>query len=309
MKIAVVGAGGVGGYFGGLLAQAGHEVCFVARGEHLAAIQSRGLQVKSVHGDFSIQLAEATDDPADVGEVDYVIVAVKHYSLAAAAPGVAALVGPLTTVVPLLNGIDAHEILGEHIPRAALVGGLCSIVSMMEAPGVIRQESQFRRVVVGEFDRTRSERVDRLVNAWKECGAEAIHAEDILVAMWSKLIFIAAFGGVGSLARANAGEIQASPETRQLIVEAAKEVEAVARAEAVNLPADALDQAIGFFDKLGPSATSSMQRDVAAELMFELEAFSGTVVRRGRAAGVPTPVHRMIYALLLPALKKAMTAR
>jgi len=309
MKIAVVGAGGVGGYFGGLLAQAGHEVCFVARGGHLAAIQSRGLQVKSVHGDFTVQPAVATDDPGSVGAVDYVIIGVKHYALIAAAPGVAKIFGPETTVVPLLNGVDAHETLGKHVPQQALVGGLCNIVSMIESPGVIRQESPFRQVVLGELDHQHSDRVERLIQAWRDCGVEATHADDIHVAMWNKLIFIGSFGGVGSLSRANAGEIQASPESRQLIVEAAMEVEAVARAEGVRLPANATDQAISFFDNLGSTATSSMQRDVAAGSMFELEAFSGTIVRRGQKRGVATPVHRMIYALLRPALNRAMAAR
>lgn len=306
LKIAVVGSGGVGGYFGGLLAHAGHDVCFVARGDHLAALQSRGLTVKSVHGDFSVQPAQATDDPASIGAVDYVIVGVKHYSLASAGRDVAKLVGPETTVVPLLNGIDAHEVLESHVPQRALIGGLCSVVSMIESPGVIRQESQFRSVVVGELDHHRSDRVERLVQAWQEAGASTTQADDIHVAMWNKFIFIASYGGVGALARANAGEIQASPETRQLIVEAAHEVEAVARAEGVNLAPDASDRAIGFFDNLGPKSTSSMQRDVVAGLKFELEAFSGTIVRRGQTNGVPTPVHRMINALLLPALKRAM---
>jgi 2-dehydropantoate 2-reductase len=307
MKIAVFGTGGVGGYFGGLLAHAGHDVVFIARGDHLAAMQSDGLRVKSIHGDFTVQPATATDDPGGVGPVDYVIVAVKHYSLAAAAPGVARLVGPETTVVPLLNGVNAHEILESQVPQRALVGGLCSVVSMIESPGVIRQESQFRSVVVGELDHQQSDRVGGLVQAWKEGGADATQADDIHVAMWNKFIFIASFGGVGALARANAGEIRANPETRQLVVDAAREVEAVARAEGVKLAGDAAERAIDFFDSMGPSSTSSMSRDVAAGLMFELEAFSGTIVRRGRANGVPTPVHQTIYALLLPAMKRAMT--
>jgi 2-dehydropantoate 2-reductase len=309
MKIAVFGAGGVGGYFGGLLAYAGHEVTFIARGDHLAAIRADGLRVKSIHGDFAVQPAAATDDPGSVGPVDYVIVAVKHYSLAAAAPALARLVGPKTAIVPLLNGVDAHEILQSHVPGRALVGGLCSVVSMIESPGVIRQESQFRSVVVGELDHRRSDRVERLVQAWQDRGVQASQSEDIHVAMWNKFIFIASFGGVGALARANAGEIRASPRTRQLIVEAAREVEAVGCAEGVALAQDAAARAVSFFDTIGPTSTSSMQRDVAAGLMFELEAFSGTVVRLGERNGVSTPVHRMIYALLLPALKRAMNGQ
>src|SRR3990172_5059511 len=306
MRIAVFGTGGVGGYFGGLLAHAGHDVVFIARGDHLDALQAEGLRVKSIHGDFTVRPARATLDPASVGAVDYVIVAVKHYSLAAAAPAVAELVGPETTVVPLLNGVDAHEILESQVPRAALVGGLCSVVSMIESPGVLRQESQFRSLVVGELSHQHSDRVERLVRAWQACGADASQADDIHVAMWNKFIFIASFAGVGALARANAGEIRASPETRQLIIEAAREIETVGRAEGVELGPDAADRAISFFDNMGPTSTSSMQRDVAAGMMFELEAFSGTIVRLGQKRGVATPVHRVIYGLLLPGLNKAM---
>lgn len=307
MRIAIFGTGGVGGYFGGLLAHAGHEVTFIARGDHLRAIQSKGLQVKSVNGDFHAHPAQATDDPATVGPVEYVVVAVKHYHLDQAAPAMRPLVGDGTTVVPLLNGVDAHEHLIPVLGADAVVGGLCSLVSLVEAPGVIRQETKLRRVVVGELDRTRSERVERLVQAWAETGAEAIHAEDIHVAMWTKFLFITSFGGVGSLARCNMGRLLGTPETRALFLESMREVEAVARARGVALPPDVVDKMLAMAEGFEPTATTSMQRDVADGKPFELEAFSGTVVRMGAAAGVPTPVHTHFYALLKPALLRAMT--
>lgn len=306
MRIAIFGTGGVGGYFGGLLAHAGHEVTFIARGENLRAIQSNGLQVKSVNGDFRVSPAQATDDPATVRPVDYVVVAVKHYHLDQAAPAMRPLVGPDTTVVPLLNGVDAHEHLIPALGAEAVVGGLCSLVSLVEAPGVIRQETKLRRVVVGELDRSRSERVERLVQAWAETGAEAIHAQDIHVAMWTKLVFIASFGGVGSLARCNMGAMLASPETRTLFIEAMREVEAVARGRGVALPPDVVAKSLAMAEGFEPIATTSMQRDVADGKPFELEAFSGTVASMGEAVGVPTPVHRQFYALLRPALLRAM---
>ena len=306
MRTAIFGAGGVGGYFGGLLAQAGHEVSFIARGEHLRALQEAGLRVNSVNGDFTIRPARATDTPAEIGPVDYVVVAVKQYSLREAAPQIRPLVGPETTVVPLLNGVDAHRPLIEAVGAGPVVGGLCSLVSLVEAPGVIRQESKLRRVVVGELDRRKSDRVERLVRAWAAAGAEAIHAEDILVALWIKFVFIASFGGVTSLARCNAGELLASRETRELFVEAMREVEAVARARHIELAPDAVEQGLSIADAFEPTATSSMQRDVAAGKPFELEAFSGTVVRLGEQAGVATPMHQMLYGLLKPALLKAM---
>jgi 2-dehydropantoate 2-reductase len=289
-----------------LLAQTGHEVNFIARGENLQALRAKGLHVKSVHGDFTIQPVQATDDPGEVGPVDYVVVAVKHYQLKQTAPAIAPLVGDGTTVVPLLNGVEAPEILAGTLSPESVVGGLCSLVSLLESPGVIRQESGMRRVVVGELDRSRSDRVERLVQAWAASGAEAIHAEDISAAMWSKLVFIASFGGVGSLARCNMGQMLSTPETRTLFIEAMREIDAVARARGIQLAPNEVDKRLAMAEGFEPTATSSMSRDVAAGNPFELDASSGTVVRMGESAGVPTPIHRTIYALLKPALVAAM---
>jgi len=160
-------------------------------------------------------------------------------------------------------------------------------------------------VVLGELDRNHSERVERLVQAWAQTGAEAIHAEDILAALWTKFLFIVSFGGVGSLARCNMGQMLGSAETRGLFIESMREVEAVARGRGVSLAVDVVDKALAMAERFEPTATTSMQRDVAEGKPFELEAFSGTVIRMGEAAGVPTPVHRHFYALLRPALARA----
>ncbi|MBM3145347.1 MAG: 2-dehydropantoate 2-reductase [Chloroflexi bacterium] len=305
MKIAIFGSGGVGGYFGGLLAHAGHDVTFIARGDHLKAIQENGLQVFSINGDFRIHPAQATDDPHQIGGVDYVIVAVKHYHLAEIAPQIRPLLGMNTTVVPLLNGVDAHEILIQALGREPVVGGLCSLMAMIESPGVIRQPSKLQRVVVGELDRRKSERVEKIVQAWNEAGVEAIHADDILVALWAKLLFIASFGGVASLARANIGEIMTCQPARELYIEAMREIQALAHAQAIELDADIIEKTIAFSENFEPTTTSSMQRDVAAGNQFELEAFSGKIVRLGKELGVHTPTHQAIYALLLPAMNRA----
>jgi 2-dehydropantoate 2-reductase len=306
MKIAIFGAGGVGGYFGGLLAHAGHDVTFIARGKHLKAIQENGLQVFSINGDFIVHPAQATGDTFEVGQVDYVVVAVKHYHLAEAAPLIKPLLGPDTTVVPLLNGVDAHEILIEALGVEPVVGGLCSLVAMVEAPGVIRQPTKLQRVVVGELNCTPSVRVERIVQAWKESGAQAIHAEDIHVAIWTKFIFIASFGGVSALARADIGEIRTCPPTRELYIEAIREVETLARVQEIDLGVDIIEKTIALTESFEPTATSSMQRDVAAGNLFELEAFNGKIVRLGCELGIPTPVHQAIYALLKPALLKVL---
>ncbi len=306
MKIAIFGSGGVGGYFGGLLARAGRDVTFIARGAHLRAIRERGLQVRSVHGDFTVAPAQATDDPASLGPVDYVVVGLKHYHLAGAASQLKPLVGAETTVVPLLNGVDAHEILGNDLGEAHLVGGLCSIISMVESPGVIRQVSQLRRVVVGELDGSKSARVERLIQAWVECGAQAEHSDDILADIWTKFLFIASLSGVNALARATIGEMRSCPPTRELYVAAMREVEAIARSRSVNLPDDIVEHTLALTDRFESEATASMQRDVEAGKPFELEAFSGKIVRLGEELGVETPVHRALYALLRPALVKAI---
>ena len=307
MKIAVVGAGGVGGYFGGLLAHGGQEVHFLARGEHLQAIRSRGLRVvSSTHGEFAISPARAESDPARVGPVDYVLVAVKTFQLEAAAPTLSPLIGEGTTVIPLLNGVEAHDLLRHHLPAEAIVGGLCAVFSQMESPGVIRMEGQMRRVVVGELDRPPSERLDRIVAVWKGQGADAVQSDDIRAALWTKFLFIASMGGITSLARATAGEVRSAGETRALLVEAFREVETVARAQGIHLAADVVPKTLSMVDGLEPEVTTSMQRDVAAGRPFELQAFSGAIVRLGQHLGVPTPVHAALYALLLPKLKSSV---
>jgi 2-dehydropantoate 2-reductase len=306
MKIVIFGSGGVGGYFGGLLAHAGHDVSFIARGEHLEAMRQSGLQVKSVNGDFHLKHVQATDDPAEIGPADYVVLAVKHYHLRVAIPLRKPLIGSKTTIVPLLNGVDAHEQLIEVYGSGPVVGGLCSLVSMVESPGVINQPSKLRRVVVGELDHTRSERVGRIVQAWADCGAEAIQPENIHAAIWTKFVFIASFGGVSSLARANAGEFLGCPQTRELFINAMQEVDALARAQGIPLAPDTVEKALAMADAFEPTATSSMQRDVESGNLFELEAFNGTIVRLGKKFGVSTPVNSTLYALLMPALVKAM---
>jgi 2-dehydropantoate 2-reductase len=306
LRIAVFGTGGVGGYLGGLLADSGQDVTFIARGEHLQAMQAHGLQILSVNGDFTLDPVQASGDTSSVGPVDYVIVAVKHYQLQDSLTAIQDLVGADTTIVPLLNGIDAHEILTATFGPGCVVGGFCSLVSMIEAPGVIRQKTTLRRVVIGELDGTRSERLEALTQAWSASGAEAIHTDDIHAAIWTKFLFIAPFGAVSSLSRVPIGDILGCPETRDLLTKAMQEVEAVARAREIALAPDVVESTLEFMQQLEPGATSSMQRDVADGKRFELEAFSGAILRAGREHGIATPAHEVFYALLRPALDRAM---
>jgi len=306
MRVVIFGTGGVGGYFGGLLANAGHDLTFVARGKHLEAIKSHGLQIKSVNGDFTVYPAQAIDIPRAISPPDYMVVAVKDYQLDEVLPDLEALAGPQTTVVPLLNGVDAHERLIEALGPDGVVGGLCSLVTMIEAPGIIRQESALRRVVVGELNREKSDRVERILQAWRECGVEAIHADDIHVAIWTKFMFIASFGGISALSQSAAGELIGCRETRTLLIKAMEEIDSLARVQGIALAPGAVDAAVSLLENFEPTATSSFQRDVADGKPFELEAFSGKIMRLGRELGVETPVHNSMYALLRPALDRAI---
>ncbi len=308
MRILVVGAGGVGGYFGGLLAQAGHSVAFLARGAHRQAIERQGLIVHSLHGDFTLHPARVAESPDELGPQDAVVVAVKHYDLAHAARRLAAAVDDETRVVPLLNGVDAHRLLAEGLDGGQVVGGTCSIASRIEAPGVIRQESRLRRIALGRLDGRFDPLLDELVSTWRGAGVQAEQSDSIVDELWSKLVFIDPFGSVTALARATAGEVRTLPATRALLRQAMHEVAAVGRAAGAQLPADCVERAMATVDSLEPGVTSSLQRDVAAGRRFELEAFSGTVVRLAHELAIDAPVHTGIDALLRPMLLRAEAA-
>ena len=231
--------------------------------------------------------------------------AVKTYQLESAAPALKPLIGPDTVVVPLLNGVTAHEVLRRHLPMGSVVGGLCAVFSQIESPGVIRMGGNTKTVVVGELDGPPSDRLDRLVDIWKGQGIEASQSGDILAALWTKFVFIASTGGVTSVARVPVAGVRSLPPTRELLTEGFREVETVARSLGVDLAPDVVEKTLTMVDGLDPQVTTSMQRDVAAGRLFELEAFSGTVVRLGRDRNVSTPIHEAIYALLLPMLTAA----
>jgi 2-dehydropantoate 2-reductase len=306
MRVAIFGAGGVGGYFGGLLARAGHEVIFIARGAHQQAMKEHGLTVKSPYGDFKLDVIDTTDSIAEVCAVDYLILTVKHYHLMDILPDLKKAALAETTVVPLLNGIDAHEHLIEALGPKNVVGGFCSLVSMIQSPGVILHQSKLRKVVVGELDGRKSARVEALIKAWADIGVDAMQSENILADMWTKFIFIASLGGVSSLARATVGEIRSIPETWQLLIHSMQEIHALAVKQKISVAPDAVQAAMSLIQSLEPSLTSSMQRDVQAGKPFELEAFSGTIVRLGHQLDVPTPANAAIYALLRPALDRSL---
>ena len=308
MKIAMMGTGGVGGYYGGLLAHTGQDVTFIARGAHLAAIRDKGLQVKSVHGDFAVAPAKATDNPAEVGPVDLVIVATKTYHTEKAAQAIQPMVGPATAVVSLQNGVDAAERIGAVVGMEHLIGGATWLSAAIEAPGVIAQFSQFRRIALGEFNGQTTPRLRSVVDALNATGATVEVSDNILKVLWTKFVFIASVSALGSLTRVPYGGYVHVPESRAALVEALREVEGVARARGIALDADVADKTLAFIDSSAPNIKPSMQRDVEAGRVSELESMLGVVVRLGAELGVPTPVMRLAYAVLKPGQLEAMQA-
>ncbi len=300
MKIAIMGTGGVGGYYGGLLAQGGHDVTFIARGAHLKAIQENGLRVKSIHGDFHVKPAQATDDPAQIGPVDLVVFCTKTYTTDEAAEQIKPMVASETTVLPLQNGIDAADRIGAVLGMEHMIGGATWISSAVEAPGIIKQVSQFRRVVVGELDGQVTSRVKSIHKAFEETGTTAELSENILKILWTKFVFISTASSLGSLTRLPIGEYRSVPETRVMMTSLMREVEAVARAQGVELDEDVVQKSLDFIDNAAPQIKSSMQLDVEAGRRSELEAMIGVIGRKGSELGVPTPVADMVYASLLP---------
>jgi 2-dehydropantoate 2-reductase len=301
MNVAIVGAGGVGGYFGGRLAQAGEDVVFIARGEHLRAMQRNGLRVDSINGDFRVDPVMATDAPSTVGEVDYILVAVKSWQLPDAIETMRPMVGEKTSIVPLLNGVEAPDRLSGVFGDERVLGGFCSMISMVAAPGHISHVGAHPVIAFGERNRRRSERAERLRNAFSRTeGVQAEIPEDIHVAMWNKFLLIAPWSGVGAVTRAPIGVIRRLPETRTLLERAMEEIFGLAHARNVAVEREAIRRAMAFLDALPDEATASMQRDILAGRRSELDAQNGAVVRLGEEAAVATPVNGMIYSSLLP---------
>lgn len=305
MKILIMGTGGVGGYYGGLLAQQGNYVTFIARGAHLYAIRHEGLKVKSVHGDFIVSPASATEDPEKAGPVDLILFCVKTYNTDEAAEAIRPVVGPHTVVMSLQNGIDAAERIGEVVGMEHVIGGATWLSSAVEAPGIIKQISQFRRIVLGELDGDRSARIQSIYEVLKNTGITVEISENIQKVLWTKFVFIAAASGLGSLTRLPMGDFRSVPETRSLLSSIMQEVQAVANAQGVVLDPDVVQKSLEFTDNAAPHIKPSMQLDVETGHRTELESMIGVIGRKGRKLGVPTPVADFVYASLLPVELKA----
>ncbi len=305
MKFAFVGIGALGGYFGGRLAQAGNEVEFLARGATLEALRRNGLRVESVLGDFSLAQVNATDRAEEAGQPDAIFVTTKAWQVPETAHQILPMLGPQTVVVPLQNGVDAYDQLAEVVGAERVLGGLCHIIAFATAPAVIRHIGLNPVITLGEWDNSRSSRLERLVESLAAAGIATRVPSDFPAALWEKFMYIAPFGGVGAVTRAPVGVVRSLPETRALLQRAMEEIHCLARAHGIAVAEHVIADLMRLVDSLPPDATASMQRDVVAGRPSELSALSGAVVRLGRARQVATPVHQFIYAALLPSERRA----
>jgi 2-dehydropantoate 2-reductase len=298
MRIVIMGAGGLGGYFGARLAAAGNDVAFVARGAHLAAIRAQGLRVTSALGDLHLRDVMATDDPASLGPADVVMIAVKLWDTEAAAQAVKPLLKPGTAVVSWQNGVNKDEVLTRVLGREAVIGGVGQIGVVIAEPGVIAHTGTMAKLVFGEFDNRRSERVEALLAACTAAQVDAEIADDINLAIWQKFVFLVGMSGCTASMRSPIGPIRSNPHARGFLLDVVREAVAVGRAIGVNLPEDYADHRMAFIDRLPPQMTASMQGDLARGNRLELPWLSGALVELGATCGVPTPLNRAIRDVL-----------
>lgn len=299
MRIAVMGTGGVGGYFGAQLAAGGLDVYFIARGAHLAAIRKDGLKVVSAGGDKLIRPAQASDDPAEIGQVDVVLFATKLWDVESAGALCRPLLGPETAVLSLLNGIDSEERLIPILGPEHVVGGVAYISAGIAEPGVVQHFALSPAIAFGELDGRRSARLDAFDESARAAGIDARYSDDIQRLIWDKFIFLAAMAGVTALSRQPIGPIREDPDLRRLLGDAIDEVLAVARATGVACGVER-DGLISMVDGMAPGAKSSLLMDLEKGNRLEVAWLSGAVARLGDELGVATPAHRAIWAALKP---------
>ena len=300
MRIAIMGSGGIGGYYGGRLAQAGHDVTFVARGEHLKAIQSRGLSLVGPGGDSVVSNAHATDDPSSVAPVDVVLFCVKLFDTDEAARAIQPLLSKGGVCVTLQNGVDGHERITAIVGRGRVMPGIAYASALIEGPGVIRYNSKTPSIKFGELDGRGSERAQQLRNACVAAGFTAEVVPDIEAALWHKFVGLTVNSSLTSLVRKPAGVCYHDPDLLEQARSGFEEAAAVAKALGVKLPDDIVDWQVRNQRGFPPDMYASMYHDLARGRRLELEHLSGLIVRKGRELGVPTPFHEMAYACLKP---------
>jgi 2-dehydropantoate 2-reductase len=298
MRIAIFGTGGVGGYFGARLAAAGSDVGFIARGAHLAAMREHGLQIKSPLGDLIVPTPKASDDPAAIGPVDVVLFCVKLYDTEAAAARLQPLLGPDTAVISLQNGVDSEARIEAIIGKGHVVGGVAYISAVLDRPGVMHHLNTQAKLAYGELDGRKTPRLERFHAACQAAGFTCEWSDDINVVIWEKFVMLAAMAAATGVTRSAIGPILADIDTRALFTDAMREVAAVAKAKGVILAPDVVERTLKFAGQLPAAMKASLAHDLDRGNRIEIEGLSGAVMRLGKEAGVPTPVHRAVYAAL-----------
>ena len=299
MRIAILGSGGVGGYFGGRLAAADADVSFIARGAHLDALRTQGLRLESPKGDLHLPHVTATDDPAPIGQVDVVFFAVKLYDTDAAARLLPPLLGADTVVIPFQNGVDSVEVLTRAVGRPHVAGGTAYIAAVIAEPGLIRHTAM-DQLIFGELDGARSPRLEQLLTACRRAGFQATLSDHILIDIWSKFVRLSVFSGMTAVTRCPLGPLRDDVDLVAMMQAAGMETMAVARASGVAVPTFVLGEMMKMARELPANAKSSMLEDLERGKPLELPWLSGAVVRIGREHDVETPIHRFITAVLQP---------
>jgi 2-dehydropantoate 2-reductase len=300
MKIAIMAAGAVGGYFGARLADAGHDVHFLARGRHLEAMRDNGLRIESDFGDLHLKSLEASDDPANVGLADVILFAVKLWDTAAAAQACKPMLGNETAVISLQNGVESTAIISRELGPGHGLGGSAYISAAISEPGVIAHYGSFAKLVFGESDNRKSERALAFAAACQASGIEAEIPDDFESAIWEKFITLVTLSGVTATTRRPIGEILADPDMAKIYRDTMMEIWRVGRAQGVNLPPDAVEKRMAHAAALPAAMTASTLKDLEAGGRLETPWLTGAVVRLGRELGIPTPVNETLNALLKP---------
>ena len=300
MKIAVMGAGAIGGYFGGRLAKAGFDVSFIARGAHLDVIRKNGLKVLSPLGDFTIHPATVTDDPAEIGPVDVILFMVKNYDTLQAAEQIRPLVGPDTAIIPFQNGVEARAMLSNVLGARHVLGGVAFIPASIQEPGVIKHNAELAKLVFGEFDKQITPRAVAFLDALEKAGVTGEIPADISMVLWSKLMFLTSMSAINCITQQPVGLVQSDGETIALYMDAMREVAAVATAHGVSLGEEEIANNMALAKSFPPNNKTSMFQDLEAGRSLEIDYLSGAVVRLGREKGIETPIHRTAWVAIKP---------
>lgn len=304
MKIAIIGAGGVGGYFGAKLSQAGFNVSFLARGKHLEAIKKNGLIVKSIHGDVQVKNISATNKIKELGQSDLIIISIKAWQIKEIRNDLKSIVHSKTTILPLQNGILAVDELSESIDKSNIIGGLCRIISKIESAGIINHFGVSPTIVFGELDKSNSNRIQQIKEVFVKAGITANISPNIESDLWKKFIPICV-SGLLAITKTTYGELRELKETRQMMNELLTEIYLLSQRIGVNIESDFVEKTISFIDTFPFDSTSSLTRDVWENKPSEIEYQNGTVVRLGEKYGVETPINKFVYNCILPSELKA----